>query len=98
MHTSCPISFIFRNILRKMVVSLYKETHKNIHCTVVWNKGKLQKIFTIRKESNCVHKMEYYLAMKMNTLTQPVPNKTSKENDVQSKLQKNIQYNILHEN
>lgn len=42
--------------------------------------------------------MEYYLAMKMYTLTQPVPTKTSKENDVQSKLQKNIQYDILHEN
>lgn len=59
---------------------------------------KIIKIFTTRKESDCVHKMEYYLAMKMYTLTQPVPTKTSKENDVQSKLQKNIQYDILHEN
>lgn len=45
MHTPCPVDFIYRNIPRKIVVNLYKETRKLIHCTVVWNKEKLPRIF-----------------------------------------------------
>lgn len=45
MHTSCLVDFIYRNIPRKIAVDLYRETCKLIHCTVVWNKEKLPRIF-----------------------------------------------------
>lgn len=95
MHPLCPVNFIYRHILRQIVVPWYICTrkHKSIQGAMLYNKEKFQRIFIKRKQIMFII-VEYYVAMKINSLNQPVSEKKKKMNKASYKRI----HSILHEN